>query len=89
MVVLYANGFGSTLTPVVSGSVLQSGALSPTPLIKIGGVTATVLFAGLVAPGEFQFNVVVPSRLANGDQSITAAYSGQTTQAGTLITIQN
>jgi uncharacterized protein (TIGR03437 family) len=87
-VVLYANGFGPTSTPVVSGSVLQSGALSPTPVIKIGGVTANVLFAGLVAPGEFQFNVVVPSGLANGDQSITATYGGQATQAGTLITIQ-
>ena len=49
----------------------------------------TVQFAGLVAPGEFQFNVVVPSNLANGDQPITATYGGQNTQAGTLITIQN
>jgi uncharacterized protein (TIGR03437 family) len=48
-----------------------------------------VEFAGLVAPGEFQFNVVVPSSLANGDQSIIATYGGQTTPAGTLITIQN
>jgi uncharacterized protein (TIGR03437 family) len=89
IVVLYANGFGTTSTPVVSGSVMQSGTLSPLPVVKIGGITATVQFAGLVAPGEFQFNVVVPSGLANGDQSITATYSGQTTQAGTLITTQN
>jgi len=58
-------------------------------VIKIGGAAAVVQFAGLVSPGEFQFNVVVPSNLANGDQSITATYSGQTTQVGTLITIQN
>ena len=73
-IVLYANGFGQTSTPVVSGSILQSGILSPLPVIKIGGVAATVQFAGLVAPGEFQFNVVVPSSLANGDQTITATY---------------
>jgi uncharacterized protein (TIGR03437 family) len=89
VIMLYANGFGVTSTPVVSGSILQSGSLSPLPVVKIGGVTATVQFAGLVAPGEYQFNVVVPSGLANGDQSITAAYSGQTTQSGTLITIHN
>jgi uncharacterized protein (TIGR03437 family) len=88
-IVLYANGFGSTSTPVVSGSTTQSGSLSPLPAIKIGGIAATVQFAGLVAVGQYQFNVVVPSSLANGDQSITATYSGQTTQAGTLITIQN
>ena len=86
---LYANGFGSTNVPVTSGSPTQSGTLSPLPVIKIGGVTATVQFAGLVAVGEYQFNVVVPSSLANGDQSITATYNGQNTQAGTLITIHN
>jgi uncharacterized protein (TIGR03437 family) len=87
--VLYANGFGPTSTPVVSGSILQSGALSPLPVVKIGGMSAIVQFAGLVAPGEFQFNVVVPGSLADGDQPITASYSGSTTQTGVLITIQH
>jgi uncharacterized protein (TIGR03437 family) len=54
----------------------------------IGGVPATVGFAGLVAPGEFQFNVAVPSSLANGDQPVTAMYNGLKTQPGTLITVQ-
>jgi len=88
-VVLYANGFGPTSTPVVSGSTVQGGTLSPLPVIKIGGITATVQFAGLISPGEFQFNVVVPAAIADGDQPITAAYNGSATQAGTLITIQH
>jgi uncharacterized protein (TIGR03437 family) len=87
-ITMYANGFGSTSIPVVSGSETQSGTLSPLPVITIGGVTATVTFAGLVAPGEFQFNVVVPPSLANGDQPTVATYNGSTTQAGTLITVQ-
>jgi uncharacterized protein (TIGR03437 family) len=88
-IVLYANGFGSTNVPVQAGAIEQSGTLSPLPLIKIGGVTADVRFAGLVFPGEFQFNVVVPPSLAAGDQSITATYGGVSTQASTLITIHN
>jgi uncharacterized protein (TIGR03437 family) len=89
-VVIYANGFGQTSVPVVSGAETQSGTLSPMPVIQIGGVNATVEFAGLnVTPGEFQFNVVVPSTLANGDQPITATYNGLTTQAGALITVHN
>ncbi len=88
-IVLYANGFGSTSTPVVSGSSIQSGTLSPLPVIKIGGVTAVVQFAGLVAPGEFQFNVTIPGSLGNGDQTITATYGGVSTQSGALITIHN
>jgi uncharacterized protein (TIGR03437 family) len=87
-IVLYANGFGPTSTPVVSGSILQSGSLSPQPVIRIGGITATVQFAGLVSPGEFQFNVVVPGGTPDGDQPITATYNGASTQAGMLIAIQ-
>ena len=87
-IVMYANGFGPTSAPVVSGSETQSGTLLPMPAITIGGVPATVTFAGLVAPGEFQFNVVVPPSLANGDQPTIAMYKGLTTQAGTLITVQ-
>ncbi|HEV1286055.1 MAG TPA: SBBP repeat-containing protein [Bryobacteraceae bacterium] len=87
-ILLFANGFGPVSLPIIKGSVSQSGILSPLPAITIGGVTAAVSFAGLVAPGEFQFNVTVPSSLGNGDQSIVAAY-GQTTQAGTLITVHN
>jgi uncharacterized protein (TIGR03437 family) len=86
-VVLYANGFGPTSVAVVSGAETQSGTLTPLPAIAIGGVAATVQFAGLVAPGEFQFNVVVPASLANGDQPITATYNGLSTQSGTLITV--
>jgi uncharacterized protein (TIGR03437 family) len=88
-VLLFANGFGSTSTPVLSGSLSQSGTLSPLPTVNIGGVAANVTFAGLVSPGEFQFNVVVPASLANGDQPITAIYNGVSTQAGTLIPIHN
>jgi uncharacterized protein (TIGR03437 family) len=88
-VVLYANGFGQTSTPVVSGSAMQSGTLSPLPLVTIGGVSATVQFAGLVAPGQFQFNVIVPASLADGDQPIAATYNGLATQPGTLLTVQH
>src|SRR5579871_534515 len=88
-VVIYANGFGATTVPVASGSVIQSGTLSPLPVIQIGGVRATVQFAGLVAPGEFQFNVAIPPSTADGDQPITAVYGGIATQSGTLITVHN
>jgi uncharacterized protein (TIGR03437 family) len=89
IVVLYGNGFGPTSTPVESGSTMQTGSLLPLPAIRIGGIAATVQFAGLVAVGQYQFNVVVPSGLASGDQPITATYGGMVTQADTLITVQN
>jgi uncharacterized protein (TIGR03437 family) len=88
-VLIYANGFGPTNVPVTSGAPTQSGVLTTLPVIQIGGVAANVQFAGLIGPGEFQFNVVVPASLANGDQPIIATYGGASTQPGTLITIHN
>ena len=87
-VVLYGNGFGATATPVTAGSPLQSGTLPTMPVIKIGGVSADVKFAGLVFSGEFQFNVVVPANTPDGDQPINATYNGYSTQAGALLTVQ-
>jgi len=84
---IFANGFGSTSTAVVSGSSTQSGTLSPNPTVTIGGVQAPVNFAGLISPGLFQFNVLVPLNAPGGDEAIVATFNGQTTQAGTLLTL--
>lgn len=84
---LYANGFGQTSVSVVSGAETQSGTLSPLPVIRIGGIAATVSFAGLVAPGEFQFNVVVPASVPSGDNPITATYNGAEASPAGLITV--
>ena len=89
-IVIYANGFGQTSVPVISGAVTQSGTLSPLPVITIGGVLANVRFAGLnIAPGEFQFNVDMPANVTAGDQPIIATYNGLTTQLGTVLTVAN
>ena len=89
VITVYANGFGATSTPVVSGSTAQSGNLSPLPVIKIGGTAAAVQFAALVSPGLFQFNLMVPPNALDGDLPITATYGGFTTPAGTLITVHH
>jgi len=88
-IVLYANGFGPTTVPVASGSVNQSGTLSPLPVVQIGGIAANVKFAGLVSPGEFQFNVVVPPTAPDGIQTIAATLNGVATQGNALIAVQH
>jgi uncharacterized protein (TIGR03437 family) len=86
-VVVAGNGFGLTDVPVIAGSFTQSGMLpQPWPIVKIDGIAATVSFAGLVAPGVYQFNIVVPSGVRNGDNLLTATYIGLSTQPGLLIT---
>ncbi len=87
-VVLYANGFGQTTVPVVSGSETQSGILSPGPTVSIGGISALVYYAGLVSPGLFQINVMVPSNAPTGDNQLVATINGVATSPMSLLTIQ-
>jgi len=88
-VVLYANGFGPTSLPVAAGSSVQGGTLATLPVIQIGGMQATVQFAGLVSPGLYQLNVMVPPNAPGGDDAITVEYNGLTTQADTMLTVTN
>jgi uncharacterized protein (TIGR03437 family) len=88
-IVVYGNGFGTTSPPVVSGSTGQSGKLPASPLFKLGGNSATVLFAGVVSPGLYQFNVVVPQSTPDGDNALTVTYGGLATQSGTLLSVQH
>ena len=75
-IVLYGSGFGTA--PI----------LSPAPTVQIGGVSATVQFAGVTSPGLYQFNVVVPAGIAGGDRSVAATHLGQSTQNGVFIPVQ-
>ena len=61
----------------------------PTQLhITIGGAEAKVQFAGMVAAGEYQFNVVIPA-VGDGDQAIVATMAGFATQPGLSISVKN
>lgn len=87
-IVLYGTGFGPT-NPALPTSQLVG---APAPLansvrITIGGVVASVGFAGLVGPGTYQFNVTVPD-LPNGDAPVVASIGENTTQTGVSVTVQ-
>ena len=90
-VLLYGTGFGPT-TPAIPTDEIPPGAaplVDPSQVtITIGGVKAAVLYAGLVGPGLYQFNVVVPA-VGDGDQLVMASIGGSATQAGALITVQH
>jgi uncharacterized protein (TIGR03118 family) len=89
-VVLYGNGFGQTVPAVSNGQVVISAApLAGTATVTVNNVSATVVFAGLVAPGLYQFNVTLPATLPNGDVPVVAGIGGATSPSGALITIQN
>lgn len=86
---LFGTGFGPT-DPAVAPGLVFTGAysLTNTVTITIGGVAASVSFAGLVAAGLYQLNVTVPA-LANGDYAVVAQITSLSTQSGVLLKIQN
>jgi len=88
---IYATGLGPTTPALPAGQLVGS----PAPLaslsllhITIGGVAATVQYAGIVAPGEYQIDAVVPL-VANGDQPILATIGGVTSQNGVSVPVLN
>ena len=87
-IVLYAFGFGLPATALSNGSASQSGVLPATPAIQIGGAQATVVFAGVISPGLYQINAVVPGGVSDGDNVVSCAYGSFGTPAGDLLTIQ-
>ncbi|MBS1874399.1 MAG: IPT/TIG domain-containing protein [Acidobacteria bacterium] len=78
-VLLFGTGFGAT-TPAVSAGATYSGAAplasGANLVVKIGGAAADVAFAGISAPGLYQFNVVVPN-LSDGEYLVEASAWGQ------------
>ncbi len=88
-IVLYGFGFGPPAGgPLVAGSSTQSGALPSLPTVNIGGQAAHVIFAGLISPGLYQFNVVVPPTATNGDNAVTAVYDAVAISTAGFVPVQ-
>jgi len=88
IIILFGTGFGSTDPACPAGElVMQAANLSASATVKIGGVMAPLVFAGLIASGLYQFNVTVPD-IADGDQSVIAEVGGVQTPANSFITVK-
>jgi uncharacterized protein (TIGR03437 family) len=80
--------FGTGLTPSAAGSIIGAPVVVPsTVTVTVGSADAVVEFAGLVAPGEFQINMIVPN-LSAGEYPVVVKVAGQSSQAGVVIPVQ-
>jgi uncharacterized protein (TIGR03437 family) len=86
---VYLTGAGPVSNQPADGAAAGSSPVSTdtsTATAIIGGMSATVSFAGL-APGFvglWQFNIVVPSGLTQGDFPLTVTVNGQTSNSANV-----
>src|SRR6185312_13126105 len=66
-VVLWTVGFGLPTGGLTAGSSTQTGSLPVMPTCEINNAPATLSFAGVVSPGLYQLNVVIPNGAKNGE----------------------
>jgi len=81
-IALYATAIASSPAGVI---ISPTGGL-PGVTATVGGQPAAVEFAGLVAVGEYQVNIVVP-QLNDGEYDVVIKYNGQSSQTGVKIPI--
>lgn len=87
---LYGTGFGPTSPPITAGIETDKVYnLSPTPAATVGGIPATVVFAGLIPSlaQVYQIDVTIPGTAPNGDLALVVTVGGVNSYSG-LITVQ-
>ncbi len=89
-VVIYCSGLGAVDPPVAAGTAAPSSPLSRTVnpvMVRIGGVEAEVLFAGLTPSfsGLYQVNALVPTGAGAGDEvPVVLTVAGQASPPVTM-----
>lgn len=82
---LYATGLGATNPVIAVGPASKAASTATQPTLTVGGVAATVLFAGLSPglAGLYQINFTVPTTV-QGNVPVVVSIDGQTSNSATL-----
>lgn len=86
-IMLFGTGFGPTTTPIPDGQVITSAIPMTGVTITVAGAPAQITFQGLVMPGLYQFNVVIPASTPSGDAQVVATVGSSVTPTGTLVNV--
>lgn len=90
LVDLYGTGMGPT-NPAAPDGINFSQTYPATNLaafaVTVGGKAAVVNSAGLVSPGIFEINIVIPSGISGGDQPVTFSVNGIAAQSNLMLTL--
>jgi uncharacterized protein (TIGR03437 family) len=89
-IILWGSGFGQTWPPIAVGLLVTA----PLPLadpgglrVTVGGIPATVQYAGMTMAGVYQLNVVVPD-LPDGDHLVAGTVGGRSTKVDAYLPVR-
>jgi len=87
---VFGTGLGPTVASTAPGLVFNGAdQLTKTVTATIGGQSATVLWAGVMAAGLYQINLVVPNGLPAGNNATVVTVAGVSSQSGVSLQIQS
>jgi uncharacterized protein (TIGR03437 family) len=83
-IIFFVNGLASS----TAGSIIGAAQTYTSPVtVTVGSASTTASFAGLVAAGEYQLNVTIPTGLAPGSYPISVTTQGQTSPTGVTLVV--
>jgi uncharacterized protein (TIGR03437 family) len=86
-ILLYGTGFGPTTPVEPIGQLVTPAPLANQVIVHIGSLIASTSYSGLVSPGLYQFNAVVPD-VTDGDNPVWVATGTATSQQNVLLTVK-
>jgi uncharacterized protein (TIGR03437 family) len=88
-IVLYGTGFGPTVPALPAGYlVAQPATLAARSIVRIGTLEAEILWAGMSQAGLYQFNVIVPDGVPDGDAGVSIEIGGARTQDNVYLAVR-
>jgi uncharacterized protein (TIGR03118 family) len=88
-ITIFGTGFGPTNPAISNGTIVAAPLTVVTaPTVTIGGIAATVAYAGLVSAGVYQLDVVVPLATPAGNAAVVAQVGGVSSSATAIVTVQ-
>jgi uncharacterized protein (TIGR03437 family) len=91
-IVLYGIGFGPVTPAIPAGAIVdKANAITGTVAIRFGQIQASAIPYKGLGPnfvGLYQFNVVVPANVPDGDQPLEVTLDGQPTGQTMFITVK-
>jgi uncharacterized protein (TIGR03437 family) len=86
-IAIYGTGFGRTSPHRLSGRIVEPAPLALPYVVRINGDRVTSNFGGIVGPGLYQFNLVVP-RITGSFAFVEVEGSGKISDSNRIIAVQ-